>query len=400
MHSFQKSSLLLALTVSLTFSSCPAIAGVQADTEDKQASEQSLPAFQPTQQEGSAPYAVHLKYNSARKYILGPNDVLSIGVLEFPEFTQKGIRVQPDGNIFPAGIGPLNVSGMTVEELYEVLQARYKHIVRNPQISINLDNIKPFIVYVTGSVLNPGSFELEADTSKFQPASSGMNTPPEVQVNRKTPLLSNVLIAAGGLTYTADLEHIKITNKQEGSQIVVNLLDLLEKQDSEQDLYLMPGDTVEVPSLPVSAAADGKHYKRYSNASFSQKNIPVRIYGFVNMPGLIKLEANQSNRLNSAIAQAGGYSQGSSAAPGKVFVSRVMENGRLATFAMDPTKEDASLLPNDVVYVPEKTRTKVVKAFDYMSRLIAPANTAAMSYNNWALMFNPTRQYGGPTIRN
>lgn len=396
MQQFQKSSLYLALATSLVLSSCPTLAAVQISSLDNKPAtsqtEESLPEFQSKQDGKTTTYAAQLKYYSARKYILGPNDVLSIGVMDFPEFTQKSIRVQPDGNIFVAGVGPLNVSGMTVEELYEVLQTRYKHLLKNPQISINLDNTKPFIVYVTGSVLNPGGFELDSDTSKIQTAAPG-TTPPEVHVDRKTPLLSNVLIAAGGLTQTADIEHIKIVNRKEGSVIVVNLLDLLDRQDTEQDIYLMPGDTIEVPALPLSAVADGKHYAKYSNASFSQKSVPVRIYGFVNLPGLIKMDAMQSNRVNSAIAMAGGFSQGSSAAPDKVFVSRVMDNGRMATFPVDLTKEDIALLPNDVVYVPEKTRTKVVKGFDYMARIITPITNTAMSYNQWAMMFNPSRQY-------
>ncbi len=335
-----------------------------------------------------------IKYYTSRKYILGPNDIISITVADGPEFNQKGVRVQPDGNIVLTGIGPINVSGMTVEELYATLVDHYRHYLRDPKVAINLDSMKPFIVYVSGAVVTPGSYELEADTSKYQAAPD--QNRPDIQVIRKTPLLSNVLVATGGLTYRADLENIKIVNAHEGTEMHVNLLDLINKNDTAQDIYLMPGDSIQVPELPLAKAAHGETYAKFSNTSFAQKQIPIRVYGYVNSPGLVSLNTSQSNRLNSAIVAAGGYSLASPYAPNKVYVSRVLENGKLATLSVNPKDEDMTLMPNDVVYVPEKTRPQVAKAFDYMSRIIAPINATAASYNNWALMFNPTRSQFQP----
>jgi hypothetical protein len=127
--------------------------------------------------------------------------------------------------------------------------------------------------------------------------------------------------------------------------------------------------------------------------SFFQKEIPVKVYGFVNKPGLYMLDGAQSANLNSAIGEAGGYLNGTDApyAPDKVLISRVDANGHLITTSVDPRKSDVALRPNDIVYVPTKTVPKVGRAFDYLSRVIMPLGGIAAAANNWSLLFDPTR---------
>ncbi len=323
-----------------------------------------------------------------RKYLLGPNDVLSISFLGVPELDQKKIRIQPDGNITLALLGTTNIAGYTVAEFEELLLEKYKYYLKDPQITINLDETKPFIVYVSGAVLNPGSYELDTNTSEAQFMN---NTKPELRIIRKSPLLSNVLVAAGGISFDADLEHIMISNKIEDAQFEVNLLELLEAGDANQDIYLMPGDVVHVPRLPTPVAVNPSDYKKYAGATFSPKDVPVKVLGYVNAPGLVKLDSSRSTNINSAIAAAGGYQRNASYPPKKVYLSRIDNNGMLITTAINPMKDDTIIMPNDIIYVPDKPRPMIGKAFDYLSRIIAPANMFASTYNNWALMFDPKR---------
>ncbi|EKE04296.1 MAG: hypothetical protein ACD_20C00087G0001 [uncultured bacterium] len=325
---------------------------------------------------------------SSRKYVLGPNDVISLYVYDSEEFNQEAIRVQPDGNIIIAPLGVLKVAGLTLDELYEQLIVKYKKYLRDPQITIKLDQTKPYIVYITGAVLNPGSYEINTNTTSKQ---NILDAKPEIQVERKTPLLSNVIVAAGGISFDADLEHIKITNSLDKVEFEVNLLDLLENGEANQDIYLTVGDVIHIPRLPTPLAVSEEKYKKYASSTFSPKLIPVKVFGYVNRPGLIKLDSSQSLNLSSAIISAGGYLADSAYAPGKVYVSRVDVSGKLVTTVVNPKSNDITLMPNDIVYVPEKVRPLAGKAFDYMTRVFIPANTFASTYNNWALMFDPHR---------
>ena len=333
----------------------------------------------------------HLEFNSnnySRGYVLGPNDVISIFVYDSDEFNQENIRIQPNGNIIIMPLGQIKAAGTTIEDLNIKLINKYKKYLKDPKITIRLDKTRPFVVYVTGGVTNPGSYEISTDTSSNQ-NSSGLKS--DVMLDRKSPLLSNVLVAAGGIQFDADLEHVLITNSLDNSEFKVNLMKILEKGDSSQDIYLMSGDTVYVPKLPTPLAVNEEKYKKYVTATFSPKIIPIKVYGYVNNPGLIKLDSSASITLNSAITAAGGYLSDSAYAPKKIFISRADVSGKLVTRVVNPMSNDITLMPNDIVYVPEKTRPLLGKSFDYLTRMLNPVNSFANTYNNWALMSDPHR---------
>lgn len=329
---------------------------------------------------------------TSRKFLLGPNDILNVKFFGIPEFEQKGVKVQPDGNITIAPFGSIYVAGLTVDKLQEILEEKFTKYIKNPQITVQLVNSKSFIVYVSGAVMNPGSYEINTDLKQTQVVN---NVKPEMQIQRKTPLLSNILVASGGVSYDADIEHIQIYNRFDKSKFEVNLFDLILNANAEQDIYLMAGDVVYIPRLATPLAVDPEKYKKFASATISPRAVPVKVYGYVNQPGLIKLDPTQSLNLNSAIMAAGGYlnenNKSGSYAPKKIYLSRLSSEGKLVSTVINPTDKDITLMPNDIIYVPDKKRPMLGKMFDYVGRLISPVNAFASTYNNWALMFDPQR---------
>ncbi|HBG49448.1 MAG TPA: hypothetical protein DDW90_08115, partial [Cyanobacteria bacterium UBA9971] len=168
----------------------------------------------------------------AREYILGANDIISIEFLGIPELS-KEIRIQPDGRITIPYMEDFHIAGKTVSEAQNAIKATYNEYLENPKVSIKLVQTKPFIVYVAGAILNPGSYELNTVTNQ-----SPYISKPEAYIERKTPLLSNIIVAAGGLSHDADIEHVVVSNDLDGSFFQVNLLELIKNANSVQDLYL------------------------------------------------------------------------------------------------------------------------------------------------------------------
>lgn len=333
-----------------------------------------------------------LEFNSnehSRDYVLGANDILSVLVYDAEEFNQERIRIQPDGNIIIMPLGHIKAAGKTVEELHDLLIDKYRKYLRDPQVTIRLDQLRPFVAYITGDVLNPGGYELNSDTSYHQGVVTSDTS--MLQIERRSPLLSNLIVASGGVKFDADLEHIKIKNKSTNVEFEVNLIQLLDTGDCNQDVYLMAGDVITVPRLATPLAVNEDNYKKYVTSTFSPKYIPIKVFGYVNTPGLIKLDSSTSITLNSAIMAAGGYLTDAAYAPRKVYISRADASGKLVTKTVNPMSNDMMVMPNDIVYVPEKTRPLIAKAFEAVNKIILPANTFASAYNNWALMFNPTR---------
>jgi protein involved in polysaccharide export with SLBB domain len=218
------------------------------------------------------------------------------------------------------------------------------------------------------------------------------NTGVGILNERKLPLLTNIMVAAGGLRYDADMEHVKIHNRFDNTNYEVNLLELLQGNNATEDMFLIAGDSIEVPRLASPYAVSEEKYKAMLGSSIFQREIPVRVYGYVNKPGLMMLDGAQSSNLNSAIGAAGGYlSSEASYSPTRVYVSRVDANGHLTTREVDPRHEDMTLRPNDVVYVPNKITPRIGHAFDYLARIVIPLGAIAGSSNSWALLFDPQR---------
>ncbi|MBY0404636.1 MAG: hypothetical protein K2X66_12105, partial [Cyanobacteria bacterium] len=202
-------------------------------------------------------------------------------------------------------------------------------------------------------------------------------------VNRATPLISNVWVAAGGLSYDADLEHVQVKNAQSGESAEINLIKLLKDNDIEQDLFLVPGDSVYVPKLASPLMISDEKYRIYLSSSFSPRRVPIKVIGYVNSPGLINLDTSQSLNLMSAISAAGGYLTDSAYSPPKVYVMRRDQTGKLSPrIVVNPLKEDITLMPNDIVYVPQKLIPRIGLMFDFLSRMAQPAFFGAAAYRN------------------
>ena len=163
--------------------------------------------------------------NLMRTYILGPNDVLNIDFFGIPELNQRNLRIRADGKISLPALGVVDIAGMTVDELTRFLESEYQQYIKKPQLSINITNNKPFVVYVTGAVTKPGSYELNTNDQGRNYASRDKS---DVLIQRVSPLLSNVLLAAGGIAYDANIEQVVIENSISGESFEVNLLKLLQ----------------------------------------------------------------------------------------------------------------------------------------------------------------------------
>lgn len=323
------------------------------------------------------------KANTAREYVLGPNDILNISVTNVPELSKGSIRVDHEGNISLAYIGQLKVVGLTLEQLKQVLTYHYNEYVIEPEVLINIEQAKPFIVYVSGAVRNPGSYELNT-----VPNQSPFISKPEAFIERKTPLLSNIIVAAGGLSYDADFEHVKVTNELDGSVIEVNLLTVINESDYASDLFLMAGDKIVVPRHPSPAAIEDEKYRLLVKSTLFQRDFPVRVIGYVRSPGLIRLSSDQEATLNSAIARAGGYPTDYGDFPDKVHISRLDNNHKLVTMKVNPMREDIAIMPNDVIYVPAKDVPLIAKMFDLVGRLINPFGAFSNTYQSWENMLD------------
>ena len=96
-------------------------------------------------------------------YIVGPNDVLQLYI--WGEFDQLyTLQVDPEGNVLIPTIGSFHISGLSLTAAKEHLLVATQDKYPSVDISISLVSMRFFTAYVTGAVMNEGSFTIHPTT--------------------------------------------------------------------------------------------------------------------------------------------------------------------------------------------------------------------------------------------
>jgi polysaccharide export outer membrane protein len=156
-------------------------------------------------------------------YRIGVGDVLHVSVWEEPQFTEAAV-VRPDGMISIPLVSEVAVAGLTPESAETMLTTRLEKFVHKPRVTVVVQEIHSRMVYITGEVQRPGAYPL-IDT---------MN-------------VVQLVSRSGGLTDFAKRKQVYLLRAGSGTRIKVDYRKLLKGQSPEQNLELVPGDTVVVP---------------------------------------------------------------------------------------------------------------------------------------------------------
>src|SRR5438477_6274403 len=97
-------------------------------------------------------------------YVIGPQDTLSIFVLDEQDLTGKW-RVNADGTISYPYLNQIRVAGLTIDEVRnKITEGLQNGFLKNPQVRIEIDQFKARSVMVMGSVRNPSKVPLTGVT--------------------------------------------------------------------------------------------------------------------------------------------------------------------------------------------------------------------------------------------
>jgi polysaccharide export outer membrane protein len=240
---------------------------------------------------------------ASAEYIVGPQDRLSITVVDEPTLT-KMITVGSDGTFDYPYIGLVKAGGLTVRAIQQDIIARLKaNYLRNPQVSIEVENYRSQVVYVWGQVKTPGAVALMGSINLTEAlAKAGSPTPDAgsyIEINRKPRS------AAPGSALPPP-ERISMADLQSGRA---------------QDIFLSDGDTIFVPKAET-----------------------FFVTGYVRNGGPFLHEAGMT--VSKAISMAGGVAEKGSRS--RVRITRVV-NGK--QIVIRDVRMDEIVLPGDSVEV-------------------------------------------------
>jgi polysaccharide export outer membrane protein len=201
------------------------------------------------------------------EYLIGPRDVLAVTVTNQPALSGKFI-VAADGSMTYPLLGTIRVGALSLRAVERQLTTRLAEgLLKNPIVSVALDQAASQHVFVTGEVRQAGTYPLSGRTTVLE-----------------------ALLKAGVLTQTAGTSDILIVRTPaapdgNGTPTILHVsLDALQRGDAAQNVSLLPGDLVFVPR--------------------SEAALPVYVTGLVKTPGAHQLPKGAT--VLQALAQAGG----------------------------------------------------------------------------------------------
>jgi polysaccharide export outer membrane protein len=156
-------------------------------------------------------------------YRIGPGDVLRISVWDEPQFTTRAI-VRPDGKLSIPLLPDVPVSGMVPDAAQRLLAEQLGRFVKHPRVTVIVEEIHSRIVYVTGEVQHPGAYPLISPLNVVQ-----------------------LIARAGGPTEFAKRKEVYVLHQDGGAKVRVNYQLVLAGKRLEDNISLVPGDTVVVP---------------------------------------------------------------------------------------------------------------------------------------------------------
>ena len=265
-------------------------------------------------------------------YLLGPDDQLEISGPELTDTTNKPVHINGEGNVQVPLVGSVHVAGLTVQQTEQELDKVLTKYIRDPQVVVNVVEVRSQPVSVLGAVNSPGVHQVQG---------------------HKTVL--EMLAAAGGIRQDAGYS-IRITRQVEwgciplpGAQLdatgkysvaEVNLQKIMNAKTPEENIQIFPHDVISVPKADM-----------------------VYVIGEVHRSGGFVLGEHKSISVLQALSLAEGLNTGADPRHAKILRLKPEADQREelkvdVKDALNGKKPDFPLQGEDILFIPGSTGKK------------------------------------------
>jgi|Deesub1362A_J573_1020465.scaffolds.fasta_scaffold00162_7 polysaccharide export outer membrane protein len=172
------------------------------------------------------------------EFTIGPGDTIEIMVWRHNDLSKK-IRVDQYGRLVYPPIGEIEVNGISISRLRDIIKEGLSKYFVDPKVSISVVSIYSQKVYVLGEVKRPGVFNFTMPIRAIEAVS-----------------------LAGGFTPDAKGESVIVIrgDRKKPELIRLDLESVFKGGNIKQNIYLQAGDIVYVPSTYIS---DVSKFARY-----------------------------------------------------------------------------------------------------------------------------------------
>lgn len=186
----------------------------------------------------STTFEPNLRIASPSNYVIGPDDELIVNVYGYSEKIYRQ-RVNSEGNFYIENVGPVMVSGLTVEEAEAKIRAKlgatiYKAMQTGAtKMQLTIGSIRSMRITIIGEVKKPGTYTVSSLTTLF-----------------------NALYLCGGPSDQGTYRNIEVVR---GNKVVrkVDLYKFLTAGDRSDNILLQEQDVIRVPYYDARMIFDG-----------------------------------------------------------------------------------------------------------------------------------------------
>ena len=168
-----------------------------------------------------------------QNYRLGPGDAVYVDIYGASQKTIES-TITPDGTIVIEGYGPIELSGLTVDQANSKLKATLGARYKSSKVKLTVGQTKTISVNVMGEVMTPGTYTLSAFATVF-----------------------HALYMAGGTNSIGTLRNIKVfrNNRQ---VTTVDIYDYILNGKMTGNIHLAEGDVIVVGPYDCLVSISGK----------------------------------------------------------------------------------------------------------------------------------------------
>ena len=236
-------------------------------------------------------------------YVVGPGDTVILQL-----YGQLNVRyelaVSREGIIQFPEIGPLNVSGLSFEEMSELIQTTVDNTLIGQEVSVSMGSLRSIRIFVLGEAYRPGVYTV-----------SSLST------------MTNALFYSGGVSNLGSLRSIQLL--RDGDVVnELDLYDLLLRGDTSNDARLQPNDVIFINTVGNTVGVSGE----------------------VRRPALFELKDEEN--ISDVLSLSGGLL--ATAYPQLAHLERINTLGQRTVLDLNLTEDESLLIPvsdGDLLYV-------------------------------------------------
>lgn len=261
-------------------------------------------------------------------YVIGPEDVLSLEVLNVPELKQT-VRVENDGTIPVKLLGHVKAAGLTTSQLRANLESEWgKTYLEDPKLSIFIREFHAQPISVIGAVEKPGLYQLTGPRTLVEVISmaGGLG-----KKSSNPPGRFLYITRKGGFD---DLQLAEGMEQSAPDQLEIDLRRLVQTRDPALNIKMKPFDIVSVSKAGI-----------------------IYVIGAVKKPGGFVMEDREKVTVLQALSMAEGFGAYPKKSAARI-VRRPDDGTRIEVpidlgKVMKGTAEDVEMAANDILIVPD-----------------------------------------------